>query len=202
MARPRHDDVLTPAEWRVLHLIQHGMTRAGVAGHLGTSESAVRYHVRNIRAKLQLPDQHALRSWIGRPRSSPGGEELRMSGFQGIEGIGQVALFVTDLERAIGFYRDDLGLTHLYTFGDLTFFDCGGTRLYFHRVPAESWQPGSVLYLRVGDIEAAHRELAGRGVPFVGAPHLVHRHASGVEEWMAFFRDTEGNQLALMSQLG
>jgi predicted enzyme related to lactoylglutathione lyase len=58
-----------------------------------------------------------------------------------------------------------------------------------------------VLYLRVADIDTAYRDLGARGVPFAGAPHLVHRHASGVEEWMAFFDDTEGNQLALMAQV-
>jgi predicted enzyme related to lactoylglutathione lyase len=57
-----------------------------------------------------------------------------------------------------------------------------------------------VLYLRVADIDASHRRLASLGVAFAGAPHLVHRHSSGVEEWMAFFEDSEGNQLALLTQ--
>jgi DNA-binding CsgD family transcriptional regulator/predicted enzyme related to lactoylglutathione lyase len=200
--RPRHDDVLTPAEWRVLNWIRHGLTRAQIATLLSTSEGAVRYHVRNIRAKLDVPDQPALRHWPGRPRDRAGRGEEHAVGEHRIEGLGQVSLLITDTERATAFYRDGLGLTHLYTFGDLTFFDCAGVRLYLHRVPAERWQAGSVLYLRVGDIDASHRELAARGTTFAGAPHLVHRHDSGVEEWMAFFSDTEGNQLALMSQLG
>jgi DNA-binding CsgD family transcriptional regulator/catechol 2,3-dioxygenase-like lactoylglutathione lyase family enzyme len=198
--RPRHDDVLTPAEWRVLHWIRHGLTRAQIASLLSTSEGSVKYHVRNIRAKLDVPDQPALRQWTGRARGGavrreePGVRDHR------IDGLGQVSLLVTDTDRATIFYRDTLGLTHLYTFGDLTFFDCGGVRLYLQRVPAEQWQPGSVLYLRVPDIDVSHRELAASGVSFVGAPHLVHRHTSGVEEWMAFFGDTEGNQLALLEQ--
>jgi predicted enzyme related to lactoylglutathione lyase len=125
-----------------------------------------------------------------------------VDGFPGIEGVGQVSLFVTDLDRAGHFYGEVLGLSHLYTFGDLAFFDCGGVRLYLHRVPTESWRPGSLVYLRVGDIDAASRELEARGVAFLGAPELVYRHASGVEEWMAFFRDPDGNELALMSQRG
>jgi DNA-binding CsgD family transcriptional regulator/catechol 2,3-dioxygenase-like lactoylglutathione lyase family enzyme len=199
--RPRHHDVLTPAEWRVLHWIRHGLTRSQIASRLSTSEDAVKYHVRNIRAKLDVPDQPALRHWPGRPRDRRArGEEKPVSDHH-VEGLGQVSLFVTDTERATTFYRDSLGLTHLYTFGDLAFFDCGGVRFYLHRVPAEDWRPGSVLYLRVADIDAAYRDLGARGVPFAGAPHLVHRHASGVEEWMAFFDDTEGNQLALMAQV-
>jgi DNA-binding CsgD family transcriptional regulator/catechol 2,3-dioxygenase-like lactoylglutathione lyase family enzyme len=198
--RPRHDDVLTPAEWRVLHWIRHGLTRAQIASLLSTSEWAVKYHVRNIRAKLDVPDQPALRQWAGRARSDQARREELPVGDHRVDGLGQVSLLVTDTDLATAFYRDTLGLTHLYSFGDLTFFDCAGVRLYLHRVGADQWHPGSVLYLRVPDIDASHRELAARGVPFAGAPHLVHRHTSGVEEWMAFFGDPDGNQLALMTQ--
>jgi predicted enzyme related to lactoylglutathione lyase len=119
-----------------------------------------------------------------------------------ILGVGQVSLYVTDVDRAVRFYADVLGLSHLYTFGDLAFLDCGGVRLYLHRTAAEEWRPGSILYFRVADIEAAHRHLVAHGVTVDEPPELVYRHASGVEEWMAFFRDTEGNQLALMAQTG
>jgi predicted enzyme related to lactoylglutathione lyase len=62
--------------------------------------------------------------------------------------------------------------------------------------------PGeSMLYLRVADIQRAYAELDARGVEFINAPHLVHRHADGTEEWMAFFKDPEGRALALMSQV-
>ena len=119
----------------------------------------------------------------------------------GIEGIAQVSLLIRDVERATRFYGDVLGLPHLYTFGDLAFFDCGGTRLYLQRVADEEWRPGSVLYLRVHGLDARHRALLDRGVPFSGAPHLVHKHDDGVEEWMAFFEDGEGNPLALLEQV-
>ncbi len=116
--------------------------------------------------------------------------------------IGQVSLLVTETARAERFYRDTLGLPHLYTFGDLAFFEAGGVRLYLQAVPASDWMAGSVLYFRVSDIGAAHRELVARGVEFAQPPGLVHRHAStGIEEWMAFFRDSEGNMLALMAQV-
>jgi catechol 2,3-dioxygenase-like lactoylglutathione lyase family enzyme len=114
--------------------------------------------------------------------------------------IGQISRTVGDINAAEGWYRDVLGLPHLYTFGKLALFDCGGTRLY---VSAEGDAPGpeSVLYLRVEDIAAAHDELAARGVEFTGAPHMIHRHADGTEEWLAFFLDPEGRPLALMSQV-
>ena len=112
--------------------------------------------------------------------------------------IGQISRTVKNIEQAVEWYVNVLGLRHLFTFGKLSFFDCGGTRLFLE----ESESPGaeSILYLRVADIDAAHRELTSRGVQFDGAPHMIHRHQDGTEEWMAFFRDPEGRILALMSQ--
>ena len=113
--------------------------------------------------------------------------------------IGQISRTVRDIDAACAWYGNVLGLKHLFTFGKLAFFDCGGTRLY---LSAENAEPGteSVLYLRVDDIAAAHDELKARGVEFIGAPHLIHRHADGTEEWMAFFKDPEARPLAIMSQ--
>ena len=116
--------------------------------------------------------------------------------------IGQISRQVRDIGAAVTWYRDVLGLTHLFTFGNLAFFDCHGVRLF---LTADS-EPGiaagdSVLYFRVGDIEAVHRQLEARGVVFRGAPHMTHRHESGVEEWMAFFEDPDGKLLALMSHV-
>ncbi len=59
----------------------------------------------------------------------------------------------------------------------------------------------SVLYFRVDDIHATHDALAARGTTFTDAPHLIHRHEDGTEEWMVFFTDPEGRPLALMSQV-
>jgi len=93
-----------------------------------------------------------------------------------------------------------LGLKHLYTFGKLAFFDCGGVRLFIEEGKAAS-QPQSVIYFRVPDIRAAHAQLLEKGVEFESAPHLIHRHADGVEEWMAFFYDNERRLLSIMSQV-
>ena len=116
-----------------------------------------------------------------------------------LEAVGQVSRQVRDIAASTAWYRDVLGLAHLYQFGTLSFFDCGGLRLYLQ----ESTQAGpeSVLYFRVADIGAAHQALVARGVEFIDAPHLIHRHDNGVEEWMGFFNDLEGRPLALMAQV-
>jgi catechol 2,3-dioxygenase-like lactoylglutathione lyase family enzyme/DNA-binding CsgD family transcriptional regulator len=205
--RPPHDDVLTPAEWGVVHAIRHGASYANIAARRGLSRDALRLHARNAAAKLGLRGRRELRRWSGAPNDSAAFRRKRelntgattMTQLQ-LGPIGQVSRTVRDIDAACAWYGKVLGLRHLYTFGKLAFFDCGGTRLY---LSAENAEPGpeSVLYLRVEDIDAAHRELAARGVEFIGAPHLIHRHADGTEEWMAFFKDPEGRPLALMSQV-
>lgn len=114
--------------------------------------------------------------------------------------VGQVARTVRDIGESEEFYGRLLGLPHLYTFGDLAFFDLDGTRLYLQRREQPS-PDESVLYFRVEDIQAAHVELSARGASFRAAPHLIHRHQDGTEEWMAFFDDPEGRPLAIMAQV-
>lgn len=121
------------------------------------------------------------------------GEQLRLGA------VGQVSRTVADIATAEAWYRDVLGLRHLYTYGELAFFDCGGLRLYLQQ-QAEPSPAESVLYFQVRDITAAHAALLQRGVIFIQPPHRIHRHADGTEEWMAFFNDPEGRPLALMAQ--
>ena len=117
----------------------------------------------------------------------------------GTGGFHHVSIKTRDWDKTIEFYRDVLGLPHLYTFGTLAFFDCGGTRLMLSQEGGASRE--SILYLRVEDIGASHEAMRMRGVNFTHAPHLIHRHADGTEEWMAFFADPDGRPLALMSQV-
>ncbi len=118
----------------------------------------------------------------------------------GLSEIGQIAVNVHDLDRATTFYRDALGIKHLFSAPGMSFFDCAGVRLVVGLPEtAEVDHPPSILYFRVSDIKEAHRILAGRGVAFEGEPHVVHRTQT-YELWMAFFRDSEGNLLALMSE--
>jgi DNA-binding CsgD family transcriptional regulator/catechol 2,3-dioxygenase-like lactoylglutathione lyase family enzyme len=194
--RPRHPDVLTPAEWRVAELVRHGLTNRSIAELQGVSVDAVKFHVASILGKLGFRRRSEVRQWRGIRADSnlllvqPGKEAAPAFGR-----IGQIARSVTDLGSAERWYRDILGLPHLYTFGKFAFFDCQGTRLFLN----EDQGDASILYFRVPDIRAAHEEFEGRGVKFVTAPHLVHRHSDGTEEWMAFFEDDEGRPLALMS---
>jgi DNA-binding CsgD family transcriptional regulator/catechol 2,3-dioxygenase-like lactoylglutathione lyase family enzyme len=196
--------VLTPAEWRVVHAIRHGLSNRRIAERTGVSLDAVKFHVANALAKLGLPGRAALLTWAGIPVDSTLHATTKgtaMPDELSLGPIGQIARTVSDIGRAEEFYGTVLGLPHLYTFGDLAFFDCGGIRLYLslpeEGVPANT----SVLYFRVDDIHAAYDTLRERGVSFNGAPHLIHRHASGVEEWMTFFTDPDGHLLALMSQV-
>jgi predicted enzyme related to lactoylglutathione lyase len=188
----------------VLDWIRHGLRRAEIARRRGTSVDAVKYHLANISGKLGVRGGE-LRHWPGIPAPStqrPRRNRSAMTTSTRLGTIGQVSLHVRDLERATALYGQALGLPHLFTFGDLGFFDAGGTRLYLHRKEEADWQPSSVLYFTVEDIHAAQEELAGRGVAFSGAPHRIHTHDDGTEEWMTFFSDGEGNTLALMSRIG
>lgn len=118
-----------------------------------------------------------------------------------ISAIQQIAVNVRDLDRARAFYRDRLGIRHLFDGGPkLAFFDCGGVRLMLGLPEkAEFDHPSSVLYFRVPDIHAAHREMKARGVAFRDEPHVVAK-LPGREIWMAFFDDGEGNVLAITSE--
>ena len=204
--RPPHPDVLTPAEWRVLGALRHGLSRRAVAGRMQVSENAVKYHVANISSKLGVSGIAALRHWPGYPAGSPLATRRNLMAGPPAPGalgrLGQVSLLTRDVARAEAFYRDTLGLPHLFTFGDLAFFDCAGTRLYVHAVPDAEWRSSSVLYFSVDDIAATFAALVERGLNPMGQPHPIHRDETrGIEEWMAFFEDPDGNTLALMSSV-
>jgi catechol 2,3-dioxygenase-like lactoylglutathione lyase family enzyme len=108
--------------------------------------------------------------------------------------VGQIARRVRDIQAARQWYGEVLGLPHLYSFGDFAFFDCGGTRLFLSQDDSAE-QCESILYFRVPDIRTAHAGLAARGIEFINAPHMIHRHGDGTEEWMAFFKDNDGRPI-------
>jgi DNA-binding CsgD family transcriptional regulator/catechol 2,3-dioxygenase-like lactoylglutathione lyase family enzyme len=198
--RPPHADVLTPGEWRTVHAVQHGMTNAEIARRRGVSVDAVKYHVANALTKLGLPDRKALRAWFRAPRDGALAKgSTTMNATANLGPIGQIARSVSDIAASEKWFREVLGLPHLYTFGTLAFFDCG-TRLMLAQEKSGAVKE-SVLYLRVPDIAVAHENLRQRGAKFTHAPHMIHRHADGTEEWMAFFEDPDGRPLALMSQV-
>jgi methylmalonyl-CoA/ethylmalonyl-CoA epimerase len=117
-----------------------------------------------------------------------------------LSAIKQLSMNARDIGRASAFYRDTLGVKHLFDAPTLSFFDCGGVRLMLTVAENKEFDhPGSILYFDVGDIDSAHAELAAKGVKFREAPHRVARLPDR-EVWLATFDDTEGNVLALMSE--
>lgn len=120
----------------------------------------------------------------------------------GISQIGQIALPIHDLDRAVTFYRDTLGLPLLFQAPPgLAFFQCGEVRLMLALPEGEErGQPASVLYYKVADLSQAYATLQARQVDLIDKPHLIAKLPDH-ELWMCFFRDSEGNLGALMSEV-
>jgi catechol 2,3-dioxygenase-like lactoylglutathione lyase family enzyme len=178
------------------------MSNALIAARQGVSVDAVKFHVSNALTKLGFDSRRQLQRWSGVRRGSAMNKRMEngiMSEELRLGAIGQIGRSVKDIAAAERWYRDVLGLSHLYTFGNLAFFDCGGVRLFLEQGTGQPSQ--SVIYFRVNDIHGSHATLSARGAVFVSAPHLIHRHADGMEEWMAFFEDNEGRTLAIMAQV-
>jgi methylmalonyl-CoA/ethylmalonyl-CoA epimerase len=117
--------------------------------------------------------------------------------------IGQIALQADDLDRAVAFYRDTLGMRFLFQVPPgLAFFDCGGIRLMIDGIKEREIPEriNSLIYYKVADLPAAYEELSSRGVAFFSKPHLIAKLPDH-ELWMAFLRDTEGNMIGLMSEV-
>jgi DNA-binding CsgD family transcriptional regulator len=195
--RPPHDDVLTPAEWRTVHAVKHGLTSRQIAERRGISIDAVKYHVANALAKLGVANRKELRQWHRAPKDGAL-KDMTMNSPPLLGSIAQIARSVRDITLAEAWYKNVLGLPHLYTFGNLAFFDCNGTRLMLSQESAVAAE--SILYMRVGNIGAAYELLKSRGVEFINAPHLVHRHADGTEEWLSMLKDPEGRPIGIMAQ--
>jgi predicted enzyme related to lactoylglutathione lyase len=116
--------------------------------------------------------------------------------------IGQIAVNIKDLDRAVAFYRDVLGLTFLFQAPpSLAFFDCGGVRLMLSPPEGpEHDQPGSVIYYVVENIQAAYAGIVARGAESAGEPHMIAKMPDH-DLWMAFVKDSEGNLVGLMSEV-
>ena len=117
-----------------------------------------------------------------------------------IQKVGQIGVPVKDFDRAVEFYKDKLGLPLLFNTGNLAFFDCNGLRLLLSLPEKEEFDhPSSVIYFHVADINEAYGALKDKGVQFIDEPHLIAKMGQ-TETWMAFFKDTETNVHALMSE--
>ena len=123
-----------------------------------------------------------------------------MTAAVGLSRIHQISMRVHDVERAVRFYRDALGLPFLFAAPPrLAFFDCDGVRLMLSTPEPAFDHPGSILYFAVEDIRQMRDTLTSRGIAFKTEPHKIATLADR-EVWLADFEDTEGNTLALMSE--
>ena len=201
--RPPYPDQLTPAEWRVLHAAQHGMSNRTMATAMQVSTDAIKYHLRNIFGKLGVASKKDLTRLTCIPATSAldkVSNNTHRTEAMKLGMIGQIARTVGNIEVAQNWYELVLELPHLYRFGPLSFFDCNGTRLMLTQ--QEKLNPDeSILYFKVADILQMHSSLLQKGVEFIAPPHRIHQHSDGTEEWMAFFKDPDGRPLALMAQV-
>ena len=180
-----------------MHAVKHGLTSRQIAERRGISIDAVKYHIANAFAKLGVANRSELRQWHRAPKDSVLRDKT-MNSQLALGPIAQIARSVQDIKQAEAWYKNVLGLPHLYTFGNLAFFDCNGTRLMLSQESAVAAE--SILYMRVANISAAYELLKSRGVEFINAPHMVHRHADGTEEWLSMLKDPEGRPLGIMAQ--
>lgn len=195
--RPRHDDLLTPAEWRVVEALRHGMSTREIAQRREISVDAVKFHIANACGKLGLEGIAALRRWDGITRASPlhGRKKAMAEDTPTLQSVGQISRSVSDIDAAIAWYRDVLGLTLLFAPAPgMAFFDLGeGMRLYLQQSEARA---ESILYFNVTDIMGMHERLILRGAVCTAVPHMLHRDENGTELWMAFYQDNDAPLVA------
>ena len=119
-----------------------------------------------------------------------------------LDSIGQIHLTVEDIDRAVAFYRDVLGMTFLFQVPGqaMAFFDCGGVRLYLGKAESPEQRSSPLIYYRVDSLDEACASLESQGVALDHQPHVVHKTDSE-ELWMAAFKDSEGNSLLMMSEV-
>ncbi|WFL78925.1 LuxR C-terminal-related transcriptional regulator [Altererythrobacter arenosus] len=194
--RPAHPDILTPAEWRVAEGVRHGLTNQQIARRQEISANAVKFHVSNILSKLGMRSRAELKRWPGIDAMSAMQRRIDMVEEIPFGTIGQIARSVSDIEESRRWYRDVLGLEPLFDAGTLAFFACNGVRLMLTEGEAAA---ESLLYFRVDDLHGEFARLEERGAKVLSAPHRIHTHEDGSEEWMGFVEDNDGRPLALMS---
>jgi methylmalonyl-CoA/ethylmalonyl-CoA epimerase len=118
-----------------------------------------------------------------------------------IKDVGQIGIPVKDINRALDFYKDKLGLSLFFNTDSMAFFECGGLRLMLTLPEKEEFaHSSSVIYFQVNNIKDTYERLVGKEVTFIDEPHVVTKMGQ-TEMWMVFFKDTEDNTHALMSEV-
>ena len=193
--RPTHPDQLTPAEWRVIEGVRHGLTNPSIAERCSISVDAVKFHVSNSLSKLGFESRKELQHWPGVRGDSKMGsnvEPARTLPWM----IGQISRLTRNLDETADWFRDTLRLNEVIRADQMAFFECGELRIYLSEGDPEK---NSILYFKVNDIYAEIESLRDAFVEIKSAPHRIHVHPDGREEWMAFFLDPDGCPLALMA---
>ncbi|WP_019637722.1 VOC family protein [Paenibacillus fonticola] len=118
-----------------------------------------------------------------------------------IKNVGQIGVPVTDINRALNFYKEKLGLSLLFNTDRMAFFECDGLRLMLTLPEKEDFaHSSSVIYFQVNNIKDTYKHLVEKEVMFIDEPHVVAKMGQS-ETWMVFFKDTEDNTHALMSEV-
>ena len=120
--------------------------------------------------------------------------------------IRQVGIPIVDLDRAVDFYSSLLEQEPVAVFsgGKLAFFSLGKTRLLLDGNIKPKNQSG-FIYLSVDDVNQSVSQWRAKGIRIISEPHIVFDDANGIfdhpgQEWLAFFEDSEGNQIGIMSR--
>lgn len=117
-----------------------------------------------------------------------------------IQAIGHIAVSVGVIDRAVRVNCDGLELPLLFPINSLAYFDAKGIRRMLTKPEGGSGHlQSSIFYFFVDDLQKTYSTLKQRNVDFLDNPHLIAK-MNGMESWMAFFHDSEGNTLALMSE--
>jgi DNA-binding CsgD family transcriptional regulator/catechol 2,3-dioxygenase-like lactoylglutathione lyase family enzyme len=193
--RPVHPDRLTPAEWRVVEGVRHGLTNPAIAELCDISVDAVKFHVSNALGKLGFKNRRELRQWPGIRRDSALKRQTEGSQI-GAWTLGQVSRLTSNLNSSADWFRDTIGLKEVIRLEEMVFLECGELRVYLTEGDPKK---NSILYFKVDDIHEEVKRLASASVEIQSAPHRIHVHPDGTEEWMAFFSDVDGCPLGLMS---
>ncbi|WP_371873278.1 VOC family protein [Lysinibacillus sp. Ag94] len=118
-----------------------------------------------------------------------------------IQSVGQIGIPVKELDRAIYFYKEKLGLSLLFNTDSMAFFECNGLRLLLTLPEKDEFiYSSSIIYFQVENLSMTYEDLVNKNVTFIDEPHVVAKMGQ-TETWMVFFKDTEDNTHAFMSEV-
>ena len=199
VGRPRHADVLTPAEWEVLAGVRDGLSNREIAEQRGCDLETVRFHLRNVRKKLHVQGRDELRAFPGRPAA-----DIRDAPARARRVREQIPLVsVSDMRRSLAFYVDALGFEVVSRWPDedppgWAALGSGGARLMLRtgharrRVDPSHTNGPVTLSLYVEGLDAFREDLQRAGLRCGNVERLFY----GAREF--YLRDPDGNEIAFV----